>query len=879
MHIRGLRALLARVAGLFGRQRRDRELAEELESHLLMHIDDNVRAGMSPREARRQALVKLGGLTQTEEACRRRRGLPLLEDFFQDLRYAARGLRRQPAFTLVAVLTLALGIGANTALFSVVNAVFLNPLPLPEPDRVVSLFETFQPDGRSALSYPNLRDWREQNTTFEGMAAYVPGAFNLQAGDSPRRLLGLRVEANYFDVLGVRPQLGRTFLEGEDAAGRENVVVLSDALWRGGFGADPDIVNRTIPLNGRQYTVVGVMPRSLSALTRTQVWAPLVFPESEKASRGSHGYNVVGRLKRGATLEQAGEELSVIAARLAGQYPDVQAGRGASVSRLEEELVGDVRLPLLTLMGAVAFVLLIACANVANLLLARAAGRHREIALRIALGAGRLRLLRQFLTEGVLLSVAGGAVGGLTAWLGLGLLGGLAFENLPRSGEISLDLRVLAFTMLVSLLTGVVFGLAPAAQALKTDVQEALKDGGKGSAQGFGGAWTRNALVVAEIAAAFVLLIGAGLLIKSYARLLSVDPGVRPENVLTAKLSLAQERYPDGEAMRRFHERLLERVAAEPGVEAAGLASHLPVEEYGTNGYVRVEGKTYPPNGEPLVEVRVVSPDYFRAMGVRLVRGRTFDVRDTKDAPVGVVVNETMARTVWPGEDPVGKRVWGRPVVDDWVPVVGVVADVKNVGLTLPTVPEFYFNYTRGGEGLRDMTLAVRSRLEPGVLAAAVRREVQAVDPGQPAYNVRTMRAVLDGSVEGRRLNMSLLGVLAALSLVLAVIGIYGVMSYNVARHTREIGIRMALGAQTTHIHRLIIGRGAALALAGVAVGLGLALALTRLMTGLLFGVSATDPATYVAIAAVLFAAALVACYVPARRAVRVDPLVALRYE
>jgi putative ABC transport system permease protein len=879
MHIRGLRACLVRLAGLFGREERDRELAEELESHLQMHVDDNVRAGMSPREARRRALVMLGGVAQVQEECRRRRGFPMLEDLWMDLRYGARGLLRQPTFTLVAVLTLALGIGANTALFSVINAVFLNPLPFPEPERVVSLYETYEPGKTTAVSYPNLQDWREQNSVLEGMAAYVEGAFNLRVGDSPQRLQGLRVEANYFDVLGVGPQLGRTFLRGEDEAGRENVVVLSDALWRAGFGADPNIVDKAIPLNGKQYTVVGVMPPAISALSGTQVWAPLVFPEGEKAARGSHGYYVVGRLKRGVNLEVAGRQLSLIAERLAVQYPDVQAGRGAQLNRYDEELVGEVRTPLLLLMGAVAFVLLIACTNVANLLLARAAGRYREIALRIALGAGRLRLLRQFLTEGVLLSAAGGAVGCVAAWLGLGLLGRLAFAFLPRSSEIRLDMRVLAFTLIVSLLTGVVFGLAPAAQALKADLQGGLKDGGKGSARGFGGDWTRNTLVVTEIAAAFVLLIGAGLLIKSYARLQSVDPGVKPENVLTAKLALAPERYADADSLRRFHERLLERVEAVPGVEAAGLSSHLSVEEYGTNGYVRVEGKTYPPQQEPLVELRVVSPDYFRVMGVPLVRGRVFDERDTKDSPVGVVINETMARTIWPGEDPLGKRVWGRPVVTDWVTVVGVVADVKNMGLMRAPVPEFYFNYSRAAEGLRDMTLSVRSRLEPAVLSAAVRREVQAVDPGQPAYDVRTMQAVLDGTVTDRRLNMTLLGILAALSLALAVIGIYGVMSYNVARHTREIGIRLALGARSTHIHRLIVGRGAALALAGVLTGLGLALGLTRLMSGLLFGVSTTDPATFAGIAAVLFAVALVACYVPARRAVRVDPLVALRYE
>jgi putative ABC transport system permease protein len=880
MGARRLRAWLVRLAGLPGRGARDRELAEELESHLQMQIDDHVRAGMSPQEARRRALVKLGGAAQTLEECRRRRGFPLLEDLWKDLRFGARVLLRQPTFTLVAVVTLALGVGANTAIFSVINAVLLRPLPFPEPERLVNLSETYRPAGESAVSVPNLRDWQQQSTAFEGLAAFLPATFNFQAGDIPQRLTGLRVGANYFDVLGIEPQLGRTFLKGEDEAGGDRVVILSDAFWRNSFGADPGVVNQTVPLNGRNYTVVGVMPPELSALARAQLWAPLVFGEGERAARNSRDYLVVGRLKRGVTPEQAGEQLSAIAARLERQYPDSMAGRGVRLRGYGEGVVGDVRQPLLMLMGAVAFVLLIACTNVANLLLARAAGRYRETAVRIALGAGRRRLVRQFLAEGVLLSVAGGAAGVATAWLGLGLLGKLAFAFLPRASEIRLDLRVLGLTLLVSLLTGVVFGLAPAAQALQTDVQDALKDGGKGSAEGFGGNWMRSALVVTQVAAAFVLLVGAGLLIKSFARLRAVEHGLRPEHVLTAKLSLPAERYPDGDALRRFQRQVLERVAALPGVEAAGLTTHLSVEQYGTNGYVAVEGKTYAPTEEPVVEFRVVSPDYFRALGVAVVRGRTFDARDTKDTPLGVVVNETMARAVWPGEDPVGKRVSGRPIRPDWVPVIGVVADVKNMGLTQPPAPEFYFNYAQGGEeALRDVTLAVRSRLDAGSLAAAVRREVRSVDPGQPLFDVRPMQAVLDATVSDRRLNMTLLGVLAALSLALAAVGIYGVMSYTVARHTREIGIRVALGAQQTDIHRLVLGRGAALALAGVALGLASALGLTRLMSGLLFGVSATDPATFGGIAALLFAVALVACYVPARRAVKVDPLVALRYE
>jgi putative ABC transport system permease protein len=793
---------------------------------------------------------------------------------WQDLRFGARVLLRQPVFTFVAVLTLALGIGANTAIFSVINAVLINPLPFPEQERLVDLYETFKPNGFGTLSVPNLRDWQQQNTTFAGIAAYAPGPFNLQAGDSPQRLQGLRVQANYFDVLQLKPQLGRTFLPGEDEAGRDRVVIISDALWRDSFGADPEIVNKTLPLNGASYTVIGVMPRSLSTLTRSQVWAPLVFSETEKSARGNHSYSAIGRLKAGVTLEQARAELNAIAAHLERAYPDAQTGRGAMVNLYEERIVGGVRQPLFILMAAVAFVLLIACANVANLLLARAAGRYREIAVRIALGAGRLRLVRQFVTEGVLLAFAGGVVGVGAAWLGLDVLGKLAFAFVPRSGEIKLDPRVLGFTLLVSILTGVIFGIAPAAQAFKTNVQEALKDGG--SSVGLGGAGLRSALVIAEIAAAFVLLTGAGLLIKSFMHLRSVDTGLRPEHVLTAKLSLPTEKYADGDARTRFHQQLLERITRLPGVEAAGITSHLAVEEYGTNGNTPIEGKSYPPNQEPLIEYRVVSPDYFRALGISLLRGRSFDEHDTKDSPPVVIINEAMAREVWGTEDPIGKRIFGDP----WVAVIGVVSDVKNVGLTQRAQPELYLNYTQGLSQIKpSATLVVRSRLDPATLTAVVRREVQAVDPAQPIFAVQTMQAVLDSTVSDRRLNMTLLGVFAALSLMLAVIGIYGVMSYTVAQHTHEIGIRMALGAQAFDILKLVVGRGLFLTALGIAVGVGGSLALTRFIVALLFEVQATDVANLVIIAALLTTVALLACFIPALRATRVDPMIALRHE
>ncbi|HEY9284266.1 MAG TPA: ABC transporter permease [Pyrinomonadaceae bacterium] len=797
---------------------------------------------------------------------------------WQDLRFGLRVLAKQPAFTVVAVVTLALGIGANTAIFSVVNAVLLSPLPFPESGRLVDLNETFKPSGFGSVSVPNLRDWQQQNTVFEGIAGYGSGNFNLEGGDIPQRLQALRVEANYFDVLGLRPQLGRTFAKGEDEAGRDRVVVLSDALWRASFGADPDIVDKTVPLNGQNYTVVGVMPPSLSALSRTQLWAPLVFSESEKAARGSHSFQAIGRLKDGVTMEQAAEQMSAIAARLEQQYPDAQAGRGVRLAKYEERITGGlVRTILLVLLGAVGFVLLIACTNVANLLLARAAGRYREIAVRMALGAGAIRLVRQFLTEGLLLSVAGGALGVAVAWLGLDLLGKLAFAFVPRSSEIRLDGRVLLFTLGVSVLTGVVFGVAPAMQAVRTNVQEALKDGSNSSTLGMGGGWVRSALVVTEVAAAFVLLIGAGLLINSFARLVSVSHGVDPENVLTARLSLPQEKYPDADSRRRFHEQVLARVSAIPGVEAAGLTSHLSIEQYGTNGNVPVEGRTYPPNQEPIIEMRTVSPDYFRAMGVRLLRGRTFDHSDTPDAPPGIVINDAMARALWPGEDPIGKRVFGRPA---WVPVIGVVSDVRNRGLTRPSAPELYWDYRQGGGSmLGNVTLAVRSRLDPATLTAAARREVRAVDPGQPVFNVQTMQAVIDSTVSDRRLMMTLIGVLAAISLALAVVGIYGVMSYTVAQHTREIGIRVALGAQRADIYRLIVGKGLVLTAVGLALGLAASFGLTRFLESLLFEVKATDPLTFAGVALLLTSVALLACLFPARRATKVDPMVALRYE
>ena len=796
-----------------------------------------------------------------------------MRNFIQDLRYAIRMMAKRPGFTIIAALTLALGIGANTAIFSAVNAVLLKPMPFPESEQLVDLAETFKPDGFGSVSVPYFEDWKNQNTVFAGMSAYVFTSFNLE-GDTPQRIPGIRVSANYFDVLGVKPVLGRAFLPGEDVAGNNQVVVIGDDLWRRNFAADPNIVNQTIAVNGQKYTVVGVMPPELSSLYRTvQMWSPLVFPEQDRTNRGDHKYLVIGRLKSGVTLAQAREQMNGIAQRLEEQYKN---GRGIRLMQIEELWVANIRSPLLMMMVAVGFVLLIACTNVANLLLARATVRRREIGIRIALGAGRARLIQQFLTEGLLLSVIGGALGVALAWWGISVLGKIAFPFLPRSQEIGIDSRVLLFTLGVSMLTSVVFGLIPSLQAGKTDVQDTLKEGGNTMSIGAVGAWLRPILVVVEVAAAVVLLIGAGLMIRSVMRIREVQPGLQTQNLLTAKVSLPRDKYKDMESANRFYTQVLERLNNVPGVESAALISHLPIEEMGTNANVTVEGKTYPPNESPLVEYRAVSDNYFQTVNIPLLRGRLFSKQEGDDNQPVIVINEAMAKQIWPNEDPIGKRVGD----DTKLTVIGVVGNVKNYGLLRPPAPELYAPYTLKNfwADMRwNMRLLVRSTNDD--IAAAVRREVQTVDPGQPIYAVNTMNLVIENTVRDKSVNTTLLSVFAGVSLLLAVIGVYGVMSYTVAQHTREIGIRMALGAQPRSILRLIVGRGLVLVGVGAVIGVFASFGLTRFIENMLFGVTPTDPLTFAMIVALLGVVALLACLIPAQRAMRVDPIVVLRHQ
>jgi putative ABC transport system permease protein len=801
-----------------------------------------------------------------------------MQTLFQDLRYAGRMLVKTPGFTAIAILTLALGIGANSAIFSVVNAVLLRPLMYKDSEKLVRLYEGLPQGGTGSVSVPNLKDWREQNTAFSQIAAYQYGNFNLSVQDQPERIVGANVSSEFFDVLGAPAQLGRTFQKGEDQPGGNRVVVLSDGLWRRNFGADANLVGKNISIGGENFSVIGIMPPQFKFFA-SQLWVPLVFTEKQLASRGSHAFNVLGRLKPERTLEQAREEMTTIGRRLEEQYPDQQKNRTVKLVPLQEDNVRLIRPALFLLLGAVGLVLLIACTNVANLLLARAASRRSEIALRAALGARRGRLVRQFLTESVLLSLLGGVCGLLLAKWGTDVLVSMATGYLPVMTEISLDWRVLSFTLVLSLLTGIVFGLAPAMHISKTDLQDAMKDGGSGGASRRG-SWLRGLLVVAEVAAALILLVGAGLLLKSFLHLQRVNPGFRTENVLTMRISLPDGKYKSAEANAGFYRQLLDRVAVLPGVEASGVINLLPVLQAGYNGEFQIVGQEPDTSGKPpLVEIRMVSPDYFRALGVPLVAGRIFSARDQQGSEAVAIVNQEFARRLIPNQDPLGKYI-----KDDEGPgikIVGVVGDVKQFGLIAPTIPELYTPYTQSSPpgATQTMTLVVRSFGDPEALAPALRKEVSSVDPAQPVYEVQTMQAVIGKAVSYQRLNMQLLAIFATLAMILAVIGIYSVMSYQVSQHTREIGIRMALGAQPWHVLRLILRQGLTLTLLGVVLGVAGAFGLTRLLASLLFGVTASDPLTYLLVSLLLILVALLACIVPARRATKVDPLFALRYQ
>jgi putative ABC transport system permease protein len=808
-------------------------------------------------------------------------------------------LWKSPGFTLVTVLALALGIGANTAIFSVVNTVLLRPLPFERPEQLVLLWET-HPFGKQ-LGYEHLPgstanfvDWRSRNDTFEGLAALNSWNVALTGRDEPQRLTGVKASANLFSLLRVEPAAGRGFLADDERPGANRVVVISHGLWQRRFGSDPSVLNQTLTLDGDSYTVVGIMPAGVSFpqdmgmpaffdfSAKTDLWTPYVFTDRETQNRGSHHIAVVGRLKEGVRLEQAQAQLDNIARQLEEQHPqDNKDWRVAAVS-LHEQVVGKSRLAILILLGAVGFVLLIACANVANLLLARATARQKEIAIRTALGASRWRVVRQLLTESVLLAFVGGALGVWLAMWGVDLLVALSPGNLPRPAEIGIDRRVLGYTFLVSLATGILFGLIPALHSSRPDFSEALKEGGRGASGSPRRQRARSLLVVSEVALALVLLISAGLLLKSFVGLQKVQPGFAPDNLLTVEIGLPEQKYADDRRIADFYRQLIARVQSLPGAEAVGAVSHLPLSGAEEIDGFSIEGRPDPREGGLVqsADFRVIAPDYFRAMGIPLLRGRAFDARDRADATGVMIIDETFARRFFPGEDPLGKRIDedGSRTRHSFFEVVGVVGSVKHASLSADARPAMYVSYEQSG--WLSMTLTVRTAAgDPANLAAAVRREVSAVDKDQPVTKISTMGETFARAVAPQRFNMLLLGIFAAVAMILATVGIYGVISYTVSQRSREMGIRIALGASRRDILKLVVGQAMLMALVGVVVGLAGALALTRLMSGLLYGVSATDPSIFVSISLLLAAVALLASYLPARRAMKVDPIIALHYE
>ncbi len=802
-----------------------------------------------------------------------------MQTLWQDMRYSLRMLMKNPGFAFVAVFTLALGIGANTTIFSFVNGILLRPLPYPEPERLALLQETALKRGVTAMgvSYPNTLDWREQNRVFTDVATYQGSNFSLTGVGEPEQLRGTRVSHGLFEILRVAPLLGRTFTAEEDRPEQDGVVILGHGLWQSRFGSNPQIIGQQITLSNRPRTIIGVMPPGFKFPEIAELWVPLALT-TKLWTRTDHGLGSVARLKDGVSFEQAQTELNAIARRIEEQNPITNEGLGVSVSSMHKALSGDYREALLILLGVVGCVLLVACANVANLLLARASARQKEAALRAALGASRWRIMRQLLTESLLLGAAGGVLGLALAVWGLKLLLAAIPIKLPFWMNFNLDPRVLIFTLGVSLLTGLVFGVVPALQASQTDLNEVLKEGGRGA-----GAVvrhrSRSLLVVVEVALSLVLLVGAGLMMQSFLRLQHVSAGLNPTGVLTASVALPGAKY-DRERRSAFFQQLMERIRAVPGVEAAGATSTLPLSGGGWGRSLTVEGFPVLSVGQaPMIQHNVITPGYFRALGIPLLMGRDFSETDAQDAPKVTIIDESLAREYWPQQSPLGKRVRFGPPEDNepWHTVVGVVGTVRHERLDAETRKSVYLAHRQ--IPVNGMALAVRATANPASLAGAVRGQVKELDPDLPVTKVLTMEEVIAQSVWQPRLYTILFGVFAAVALLLAAVGIYGVMAYTVTTRTHEIGVRVALGAQTRDVLRLIIGQGMRLALVGVALGLVGAFALTRLMKNLLFEVKATDPLTFAALATLLALIALAACWIPARRAAKVDPMVALRYE
>ena len=886
--MRWFNVLAARLRALVGREAVLRDIDEEFRLHLDMETEANIERGMPPDEARLAALRSFGNQGSIKDVAYEVRGGGMLEALLQDVRFGARMLFKHKAFTVIAVVTLALGIGANTAIFSVVETVLLRSLPYRHADRVVLVWENNRLRSRphNVVNPGNFLDWREQSKSFDEMAAFVDQRYNLTGAGEPEEIASQVATPNLFQLLGADAALGRTFTPEDVKAGREDIAVISHGLWQRRFGGAPDIIGKNITLNGTSVSVIGVMPPDFkwfikeNSLTGkpAEIWQPLVLSAQNAARRGRF-MSTVARLAPGVPLKQAQVEMDAIAGRLEAQYPDANKGWGASVVPLRDQLAGEIKPALLVLLGAVGFVLLIACVNVANLLLARAATRHKEIAIRTALGAGRLRIIRQLLTESVLLALLGGAFGLLLSRWCVDALVALSPPNLIGAGQVGINLPVLGFTLAVSLLTGVVFGLVPALEVSRLNLSESLKESSRGNVGSPRGRRVRDALVVAEIGLAMVLLVGAGLMIRSFMQLQAVNPGFDAANLLTMRMLLPATKYPDDAKKVDFFRQVAAHTATLPGVRSATVISALPFADIGSATSFTIVGKPAPAPGQKTsTDVRVTDENYFRTMNIPVVRGRTFSEPEAVENRKVAVVNETFARKYFPGEDAIGKSV----VVNmsdkpEPTEIIGIVGDAKYDKLEAEQRPMVY--WTLPQLPASSMTLVMRTDADPQGLAAAAQREIQVIDKDQPVSEVRTMQSWLAESVARTRFGTLLLSFFAGVALLLAAVGIYGVMSYSVAQRRNEIGIRMALGAQAGDVLALVLRQGVTLALVGVGFGLVGAFALTRVMSSLLYGVSSTDPLTFTAIALLLTFVSLVACYIPARRATRIDPMIALRYE
>lgn len=877
----------SRVLGLLRRRGDPRleALDEELQFHREMLEEQHRTRGLSDLDAMRAARLELGGGTQIAEAWRDQRSIPAIETLLQDLRYALRMLARAPGFAVAALLTLALGIGANTAIFTIVDEALLRPSPYASPDRLVTVGDRESDGSSSNIGYTTVVDYRARSRSFESFAMMRSWLPTLVANGDAERVAAVRVSANYFDMLGVRPALGRTFTPDEDRPDHWRVVMLSDALWRRRFGADPSIVGKTITMNDRQYRIAGVMPRDYEPIVSAryyqaaQMWAPLGYDLSQRdACRGCQHLRAFGRLRPGVTAVQASAEMTAIREQMRAEHPVDYAPASVAVVPLADAIAGSVRPALYVLSAAVAFVLLIACANVANLMLARSLGRHREIALRVAIGAGRARIIRQLLTESLMLSVIGAIGGVLLAIAAVTGLVGFAPVSLPRLDRISVDGRVLIFTMIVALVTGLLCGLAPAFKGWSIDLQGSLSIDSRASIGGSSRA--RATLVVLDLALAVVLLAGAGLMLRSVASLLRVDPGFNAERVLTLQLSLVGTAYAEDSAVLTFQDRLLERVRALPGAESAALAGQVPFgKNYDTWGFHINGGMKPNPADDPQVQRYAVTSDYFRVMNIPILAGRTIMASDSTTSQPVMVIAATTARSLWPGGNAIGAQVRiGDHAHGPWRTVVGIVGDVHHEDLTAPVEAAMYTPQSQNTDSFLVLTVKTAST-DPSTLVPAIRGIMRELDPAVPIYDVATMTERLEQAAAPRLFVMRLLAAFAGVALLLAAIGLYGVVSYTVAQRTREVGLRVALGARPADIRRLVLSGGFALVGAGLAIGVAAALASTPFLGALVFGISRTDPATFAAAAVILTCVAVVAHWVPLRRALAVDPTIALRHE